>query len=131
MVPGRNSSAVAPKTGRAEKLNAMNRNVATMLLGMMLISTLWGCSGKPTTVDEIKQIGGKVTLDESGPDKSVVGVNLFKVDLTDPWLEHLEGLTRLESLNLTQTETGDAGLRHLQGLTHLQSLELRDTRITD
>ena len=44
--------------------------------------------------------------------------------MTDAGLEHLKGLTRLQSLNLAETKVTDAGLEHLKGLTHLQSLDL-------
>ena len=44
--------------------------------------------------------------------------------MTDAGLEHLKGLTNLQSLDLTFTKVTDAGLEHLKGLTKLQSLDL-------
>ena len=48
--------------------------------------------------------------------------------MTDAGLEHLKGLTQVQSLNLSQTEVTDAGLKHLKGLTQLQSLNLAEPR---
>ena len=110
----------------------MNRIAASVLTpGLLLAFTLCGCAAKLTAVDEVKQVAGKVTVDENSPDKTVIGVNLLKTDVTDAWLEHLQGLPQLQSLNLTQTQIGDAGLKRLQGLTQLQSLELRETNLSD
>ena len=44
--------------------------------------------------------------------------------MTDAGLEHLKGLTQLQSLCLGNTKVTDAGLEHLKGLTQLQSLHL-------
>ena len=51
--------------------------------------------------------------------------------MTDAGLEHLKGLTQLQSLDLTDTKVTDAGLEHLKGLTQLQSLNLMETEVTD
>ena len=45
-------------------------------------------------------------------------------------MEHLEGLTQLESLDLRATEVGDTGLGRLKGLTRLRSLRL-GSMVTD
>ena len=51
--------------------------------------------------------------------------------VTDAGLEHLKGLTRLQSLDLSGTQVTDAGLEHLKGLTQLQWLSLEGTQVTD
>jgi hypothetical protein len=52
--------------------------------------------------------------------------------LSDAELVHLEGLTKLETLDLTDTElVTDAGLVHLKGLTKLETLDLSGTATTD
>ena len=50
---------------------------------------------------------------------------------TDAGVEHVKGLTQLQSLSLWGTKITDAGLVHLQGLTELQTLELEATQVTD
>jgi beta-lactamase regulating signal transducer with metallopeptidase domain len=82
-------------------------------------------------VAEIEKLGGKVSVDEKSPDKPVIGVDLDSTKVTDTGLEHLRGLTKLQTLNLTRTKVTDAGLEHLKGLTKLQSLNLWNTEVTD
>ena len=110
----------------------MNRFAARLLTpGLLLTFTLYGCSAKRSPVEQVKLSGGTVAIDRKSPDQAVIGVNLAKADLTDDWLEHLEGFTKLRSLNLAQTNVTDAGLEHLKGLTQLQSLDLRETKVDD
>ena len=49
----------------------------------------------------------------------------------DADLEHLKGLTGLQSLDLTDTQVTDASLEHLKGLTALRRLYLMYTQVTD
>ena len=107
------------------------RLVCALPFGLLLASALGGCSAKPSVVDEVKQLGGKVVIDEKSPGKPVIGVSLSQAPVTDAWLEHLKGQTQLQALNLAETPISDAGLEHLQGLTQLQSLDLRETKVTD
>jgi hypothetical protein len=51
--------------------------------------------------------------------------------LWDAGLEHLKGLTKLQTLVLTGTKVSGAGLEHLKGLKSLQALALSKTRVTD
>jgi len=51
--------------------------------------------------------------------------------VTDAGLCHLEGLTRLQQLSLNCAQVTDAGMAHLQGLTAMQWLLLNDTRVGD
>jgi tetratricopeptide (TPR) repeat protein len=51
--------------------------------------------------------------------------------VTNAGLEHLKGLTQLQTLNLMQTQVTDAGLERLQGLSHLQTLDLSAAKVTD
>ena len=82
-------------------------------------------------VAEIRTAGGKITIDEENPDKPVATINLTSAEFTDAGLEHLKGLTQLQSLNLMSTKVTDAGLEHLKGLTQLRSLDLGNTKVTD
>jgi hypothetical protein len=91
-------------------------------------------------VEQIKKLGGTVTVDEKSPDKPVLAVDLhnpppdlnartilekakqalqYKV-VTDAALRDLQGLSTLQSLNLGRTLVSDAGLEHLAGLTQLR-----------
>ena len=77
----------------------------------------------------IKKLGGKVTEEGTPPRMSI---SFFGTQVTDAGLEHLKGLTDLESLDLRLTKVTDAGLEHLKGLTSLTSLNLDlVTQITD
>ena len=51
--------------------------------------------------------------------------------ISDAGLAHLEGLTKLRTLDLYNTRISDAGLRHLKGLMNIRYLNLDGTRITD
>lgn len=51
--------------------------------------------------------------------------------VTDSGLEHLKGLTKVESLILWDSKVTDAGLTHLVGLTNLRWLVLWETKVTD
>ena len=101
----------------------MNRIVALMLvLGLLLAVVASGCtasvkSEQEMVVAEIKDLDGKVTVDEKSADKPVIVADLHGTRITDAGLEHLRGLTKLQRLNLSFTEVTDAGLDHLKGLT--------------
>ena len=51
--------------------------------------------------------------------------------VTGAGLEHLKGLTRLQSWCSKGTTVTDAGLEHLKGLTQLRKLYLYGTEVTD
>jgi hypothetical protein len=61
----------------------------------------------------------------------VQAVHLDGSQVTDDGLEHLNELTRLESLSLGSTQVTDAGLTHLQRLTRFKNLWLNGTQVTD
>ena len=82
-------------------------------------------------IAEIEKLGGKVTVDETSPDKAATSVVLMGWFVTDDALGHLEGLTSLRLLDLTHSEVTHAGLEHLQGLTQLETLHLRNTEVGD
>src|SRR5262249_44012558 len=82
-------------------------------------------------IAEIKKLKGDVKRDASQPDKPVVGVDLHGTRITDVGLEHLQSLTKLQTLNLYNTSVTDAGLVHLQRLTSLTTLYLNNTQVTD
>ena len=56
---------------------------------------------------------------------------LGNTKISDAGLEHLKGMTQLQSLDLNNTKISDAGLEHLKGLTQLQSLDLNNTKVSD
>ena len=82
-------------------------------------------------ITEIEKLGGKVTVDKSSPAKPVISVRLARTQVHDAQLEHLRGLTQLQSLDLWDTQITDAGLANLKGLSKLQSLELGSTQVRD
>lgn len=51
--------------------------------------------------------------------------------VTDAGLEHLSGLTNLETLSLEYTQVTDADLQYLSGLTNLMELYLNHTQVSD
>ncbi len=53
------------------------------------------------------------------------------LEVTDAWLEHLQGLTHLQVLSLAQTKVSDTGLEHLKELRQLYWLNLSSTNVTD
>ena len=56
---------------------------------------------------------------------------LMGSNVTDAGLQNLKGLTRLQLLYLTDTHVSDAGLQHLKGLTQLRDLDVEGTSVTD
>ena len=86
-------------------------------------------------VAEIKELGGTVVRDGTGPNGAVVEVWVLasrspKV-VTDTQIKHFSELSHLKTLILTGTAASDAGLEHLKGLKELQFLGLSDTKVTD
>ncbi|MBS0264392.1 MAG: hypothetical protein JSS02_20825 [Planctomycetes bacterium] len=58
-------------------------------------------------------------------------LSLYGSEVTDTGMMHLRGLTTLKSLSVNCTQVTDAGMRHLRGLTALKSLSVNDTQVTD
>jgi len=79
--------------------------------------TLTGWDRKDYAV--LRTMGDAVVLQMANP------------DVTDPVLEHLEGMDRLRELDLSDTQVTDAGLRRLRGLESLETLRLKGTAVTD
>ena len=116
----------------------MNRIAASILaLGFSFASILCGCSAdqrspeEKTAIADIKDLGGKVTIDEKSPGRPVIAVDLRLTKVTDEELEELKAFPHLQSLDLTGTKVTDAGLEQLRGVTEIQTLDLRDTQATD
>ena len=57
-------------------------------------------------------------------------LNLWYTKITDTGLAYLKGMTKLKWLDLGFTGVTDAELMHLEGLTSLKRLSLRATKIT-
>jgi len=51
--------------------------------------------------------------------------------VTDAGLQHLKGLTQLQTLDLSGTRVTGSGLEHLKGLAQLHTLFLSRTQVTD
>jgi hypothetical protein len=137
------TKAKLPRETVYRKGISMNRKLLPMLVcGLLVCHAVCGCAVKPQTepepqteqekaVSEIKKLGGIANLDDKGPDAAVIGVILGGTKATDADLEHLKGLTRLQTISLNQTAVTDGGLAHLKGLTKLQAMFLTGTQVTD
>ena len=103
---------------------------------VMLLFAIQGCGSQSATltqeqaIAEIEKLGGKVTIDEKSPDKPVIRVDFSRTEVTDDGLEHLIGLTNLQTLILNDTKVTDKGLEHLEGLTNLEWLQV-GANVTD
>ncbi len=115
--------------------------ICLLLVGMMVCNAAEQpakptATNKPNALQDaaiaaIRKLGGRVTIDTKSPDRPVIFVFLGGTQVTDAGLEHLKGLTSLQTLDLGDTFVSDAGLEHLKGLTSLQNLSLWDTKVTD
>jgi len=80
----------------------------------------------------IKKLGGKVTVDETQPNRPVTGVDFrWNNRVTDKDLMRLKSLAKLESVLLEATRISDAGVEHLTGVHNLKTLNLEATNLTD
>jgi internalin A len=96
----------------------MNRIVFPLLMLGLSFAPLvsWAAernADEAKAIAEIERLGGKVTVDEKNPGRPVVAVDFTDTQVTDAGLEHLTGLTKLQSLNLEETQITDAGLTYL------------------
>jgi Leucine-rich repeat (LRR) protein len=106
------------------------------VLGLSLAMVGSGCTARVNpeqakALAEIEKLAGKVIVDEKGPDKAVILVDLNGTTVTDAGLEHLKRLIQLQRLSLAFTKVTDAGLKHLNGLTQLQRLDLAFTKVSN
>src|SRR5258708_4348992 len=99
--------------------------------GMFLALALACRADEPAAVQAIKQLGGRVTIDDTLPGKPVVGVSFFQRKITDAALEELKEFKSLQDLDLRYTQITDEGLKHLRELRSLETLYLDFTRGTD
>ena len=67
-------------------------------------------------VAAISKFFGELTFDEENPGRPLVGVNLRSTRVTDAGLEHLKGLTKLQTLVLFSTKVTAAGVKDLQAV---------------
>src|ERR1700680_1771113 len=115
----------------------MRKYAPLALLGIFLVVTQpmlraqHSKAAQERAVAEIKKLGGKVEVDTHGPDRAVVAVNLKHTEVMDASLKHLQGLTKIETLDLKDTRVTDDGMVYLKGLTNIEVLELGRTKVTD
>ncbi len=100
-----------------------------LLAGLLLVAGPAGCGGQTEEQAVIEKRGGRVQYDDNN--KEMLMIDLISTEVTDAELEHLKGLTNLQTLYLTNNQITDAGLEHLKGLTKLETLYLNNPQITD
>ena len=72
---------------------------------------------------EIERLGGKIELDESHPDRPVIGVSFgWNKQVRDEDLAHLKDLPALRALSLEATNITDAGMEHVKNLRDTNKL---------
>jgi hypothetical protein len=124
----RTFSEIIPRRVRVLlEIGDVMRFLCCLLLGWSVL--LSGCGeSQEDAVAAIEKLGGTVTFNEKNPAKPDI-VRFCGTD--DAGLEHLKGLTSLQSLNLSCLKVTDAGLEHLNGLTRLTVLNLDGLKVTD
>ncbi len=85
-----------------------------LAVALLFVTGMLGCSTdqdaqQEAAIAEIEELGGSVTVG-----KPVVEVSLECTEVTDAELEHLKGLTSLQSLHLSGTQVTDEGVKKLQ-----------------
>ncbi len=129
----------------ARKLRWFQYSLRSLLLLTLLVSLVMSCVAvrmqrarrQDEAVEEIEKLGGQVQYDYEaqgvnppGPAwlRNLLGENFFAtvvaVDLslqqvTDAGLEHLKGLTQIQTLCLVQTMVTDEGVKKLQRLAEV------------
>ena len=78
--------------------------------------------GRDEAVAAIRGLGGEVRCDETSPERPIVLVDLVETDVVDADLVFLKGMPHVRTLYLNGTRVTDAGLQHLKGLTSLETL---------
>ncbi len=87
--------------------------------------------GPEETLAVLKQGGVRVILDESLPDKPVVGLNFEVATFSDRMISYLERFPNLEVLLLNNKPVTDTGVEHIAKLTALKRLSLLGCRVTN
>src|SRR5437763_378180 len=95
---------------------------AGVLLGLLVLAVA-GRADEAAAVKAIEKLGGQVTVDADRPGKPVVGVDLWRTEVTDAELKELKELKGLQTLDLRETKVTDAGLKELIELQRLTSLK--------
>src|SRR6266446_10751126 len=98
------------------------------LLGLLVVSVPV-LADEAAAVKAIKDLGGKVTVDDKQPSKPVVGVNLQFTKVKDADLKVLKDLSALQTLSLLSTAVTDEGIKELKELESLRELDLRATSV--
>jgi hypothetical protein len=129
--------------------NSLQAIAVAGLLGALALRLIFfpgsGRSGQDRALQEIKEAGGTVQVDDKAADRPVVRVDFDGLRKTgfmkfgplgNDGLDHvrpsLEGLPHLRHLRITSMAMiSDAGLVQLEGLTQLETLELHGGQITE
>src|SRR5262245_1293034 len=111
----------------------MNSQALTALaLGLALVMIPQARGGeRDTALAAIKQLGGRVEVEEDKPDKPVRLIYLWGERVTDKELALLKALPDLRRLDLRDAKITDEGLRLLGQMPQLEALYLWNTPITD
>ena len=73
-------------------------------------ASAWGADPNPEqakAVTDINELGGRAVV---SADEAVIDVDMEDTRVTDPWLKHFTGSTKLQGLHLSCTKVTDAGL---------------------
>jgi tRNA A-37 threonylcarbamoyl transferase component Bud32 len=88
-------------------------------------------NGKGGGLDAIAKLGGKISVDASGPGGPGLNIDLSNTRVTDDDLAHLEGLNGILGLSLVNARITSRGLAHVRGLSGLRWLDLTGTQVDD
>lgn len=108
-------------------------------IAAILLMIVAGCGQSPEMIHpeeaeaiaKIRQLGGKVELNQQTGGRRAVKVYLHETNVGDNDLASLAQLPKLQNLFLGRTRTSDAGLEHLAALSELKTLSLNGTQVTD
>ena len=70
--------------------------------------------GRDAAIAAIEKLGRSVQYDERSPERPILKVELNRTQVTDAGLEHLKGLTSLQTLKLGGSQVTDADVNELK-----------------
>ena len=105
--------------------------VGVGVLLALLVLVMVGRADEATAVKAIKELGGRIEVDQMIAGEPIVYVDLSDTKLTDAGLKVLTELTALRILALSGTKVTDAVITELKELKNLKYLDLTDIKVTD